>query len=142
MVTACTIAKLANKYALEYTGTLVTDMDCEKIRQEVALQLGVSPDDVRVFGLNPQSPVMCDETAWPVNAKSLNVTSDYESIIPRPELLGTPGRTIPGCPSQAASSALRISSTTGLTTYYGAGQVKDSTNCSLQQVLKIAVVSN
>jgi hypothetical protein len=139
MVTACTVAKLANKYAIQYKGSLITDANCDTIRDEVALKLSVLPSTVRVFCFNPQSQNTTDPTAWNLNAKSTGITTLFESVISRPELFGSPGRNIPGCPSQS-SSAQRKSATTGVTTYYGVGQVKDSTDCTLQQVLKIAVV--
>ena len=139
MVTACTVAKLAKKYAIQYKGSLITNTDCDTIRAEAALKLGVLPSNVRVFCFNPQSQNTTDTTAWNLNAKSTGITTVFESVIPRPELFGSPGRNIPGCPSQS-SSAQRTSGTTGVTTLYGVGQVKDSTDCTLQQVLKIAVV--
>jgi hypothetical protein len=45
---------------------------------------------------------------------------------------------VPGCPSNS-TAATRPSATTSTLNYYGVGQVKDSTNSTLQQVLKIAV---
>jgi len=138
MVTACQVAKLANKYAIQFKGTLITSTDCNTIQSEVALKLNVPLSSVRIFCFDPQSQATPDTTAWKVNAASAGVTTTAESVIPRPELFGSPGRNVPGCPSKS-SSAQRTSATTGVTTYYGAGQVKDSTNCTLQQVLKIAV---
>lgn len=138
MVTACAVAKLANKYAIAFKGTLITNADCDVILAEVALKLDVPLSAVRIFCFNPQSQGATDTTAWRVNATSTGVTTTSESVIPRPELLGITGRNVPGCPSKS-SSAQRTSATTGITTYYGAGQVKDSNNCSIQQVLKIAV---
>jgi len=141
MVNACQVAKLANKYAIQYKGTLITNADCDIILAEVAVKLNVpiTSSSPRVICFNPQSQATTDTTAWKVNAANTGVTTTSESVIPRPELFGCPGRNVPGCPSKS-SSAQRVSATTGLTTYYGVGQVKDSTNCTLQQVLKIAVI--
>lgn len=134
-LSACNVAKLANKYAIEYKGTLLTNADCDAISAEVAAKFGGGPLLVRVFCLNPQSQNTTNNTAWNVNATSSNSS---ESVIPRPELLGCPGRMVPGCPSQS-TAAQRVSATTGITTYYGVGQVKSGDNCALEQVLKIAV---
>ena len=141
MVNACAVAKLANKYAIAFQGKTITNEDCDVILAEVALKLNVpiTSTSPRVFCFNPQSQALPDTTAWKINAANTGVTSTSESVIPRPELLGCPGRNVPGCPSKS-SSAQRVSGTTGKTTYYGVGQVKDSTNCTLQQVLKIAVI--
>jgi len=141
MVNACQVAKLANKYAIQYKGTLITNADCDVILAEVAsiLNVPITSQSPRIFCFNPQSQAAPDVTAWRVNAANTGVTTTSESVISRPELLGSPGRNIPGCPSKS-SSAQRVSATTGKTTYYGVGQVKDSTNCTLQQVLKIAVI--
>lgn len=136
-LTACNVARLANKYAIQYKGTLITSDDCNAIQAEVTAKFNV-PVTVRVFCLDPQSQNSTNNTAWNINAQSSNVTSTYESIIPRPEELGSPGRMIPGCPSQS-TAAQRTSTTTGLTTFYGVGQVKTADNCALVQVLKIAV---
>ena len=138
MVTAYNVAKIANDTAILFKGLLITDEDCDLILLEVASKLNVSVDNVRVFCFNLQSGSRTDTTAWVVNAKSTGVTTTAESVITRPELLGCPGRNFPGAPSQS-SSAMRTSSTTGVTTLYGVGQVKDSNNSTIQQVLKIAV---
>jgi hypothetical protein len=136
---ACAVAKTANQYAKAYQGNTIDSGDCNTIQAQVASKFGVPTSSVRVIVLNPQSSV--ETTAWVITAQSSNVTSTYESVIPRPELLGCPGRNVPGCPSKS-SSAQRTSFTTGLATVYGVGQVKDANNCTLQQVLKIAVVQN
>jgi len=133
---ACSVAKLANQYAKSYKGSIMTNADCDSIRTQLLTAFSV-PVSVRVFCFNPQKSSV-DPTAWPVNAFSSNVTTQYESVIPRPELMGTLGRAVPGCPSKS-SNALRTSATTGITTFYGVGQVKDSSNCTVQQVLKIAI---
>jgi hypothetical protein len=138
---ACAVAKTANHYAKAYQGNTITSTDCNTIQAQVASKFDVSGSSVRVFVFNPQSQSTTDTTAWNITAKSSNVTSTSESVIPRPELLGCPGRNVPGCPSKS-SSAQRTSATTGQTTFYGVGQVKDANNCTLQQVLKIAVVQN
>ena len=141
MVNSCQVAKLANKYAIAFKGTIITDADCDVIVAEVAaiLNVPITSSSPRVFCFDPQSQATSDTTAWKLNAKSKGITTTSESVIPRPELFGCPGRNVPGCPSKS-SSAQRVSATTGKTTYYGVGQVKDSTNCTLQQVLKIAVI--
>jgi hypothetical protein len=138
MVTAYNVAKIANDTAILFKGLLITNTDCDVIRTDVASKLNVSVDNVRVFGFNLQSASGTDTTAWVVDAKSTGISTTAESVITRPELLGSPGRNFPGAPSQS-SSAMRTSATTGVTTLYGVGQVKDSTNSTIQQVLKIAV---
>lgn len=138
MVTAYNVAKIANDTAILFKGLLITNTDCDLILLDVATKLNVSTTKVRVFCFNLQSASGTDTTSWVVNAKSTGVTTTAESVIPRPELLGCPGRNIPGAPSQS-SSAMRTSSTTKVTTLYGVGQVKDSNDSTIQQVLKIAV---
>ena len=134
---ACNVAKLANQYAISYKGSIMTNTDCNTIQTQLLTAFSV-PVSVRVFCFNPQSQAATDPTAWLVNAFSTNVTTLSESVIPRPELMGTIGRAVPGCPSKSCN-AQRTSATTGITTFYGVGQVKDSSNCTVQQVLKIAV---
>jgi hypothetical protein len=138
MVTAYNVAKIANDTAILFKGLLIDDEACDLILLEVASKLNVSVDNVRVFCFNLQSASRTVTTAWVVNAKSTGVTTTAESVIPRPELFGCPGRNFPGAPSES-SSAMRTSATTGVTTLYGVGQVKDSNNSTVQQVLKIAV---
>jgi len=135
-LTACAVAELANCYAIQFKGRTLTDADCEAIRQAVQAQFpGYT---VRVFTLDPQSTDPQNPTSWIVTAKSTGNIGNSENIISRPELLGSPGRAVPGCSSKS-TAAQRVSATTGIVTYYGVGQIKTVDNCSIQQVLKFAV---
>jgi hypothetical protein len=135
-LTSCTVAELANCYAIQYKGRTLTNVDCENIKQ--AVQATLTGYNVRVFTLDPQAPDPQNPTSWLVTAKSTGSIGSSENIISRPELLGSPGRAIPGCSSKS-TAAKRESTTTGIVTYYGTGQVKTMDNCSIQQILKIAV---